>query len=149
MINLMNSWSSFYSSLITFHSFKYFFNFLLLRKECEDSTQKFYTPFHRVRVVVVEIALAARETGHGSLEPRGSVRFRGGAVQNRVVVRRWTGMRHARSTTTRESVPKRTTLRVSARPRLARVPAIAHVHPAQSLGEDSDLCKRNRFVNDD
>lgn len=108
-----------------------------------------FSPFHRVRVVVVEIALAARETGHGSLEPRGSVRFRGRAVQNRVVVRRWTGMGHAGSTTTRESVPKRAALRVSARPRLARVSAIAHVHPAQSLGQDSDLCKRNRFVNDD
>lgn len=124
-------------------------DFLLLWKKFGNFTFHLAPPLHRVRVVVVEIALAARETGHGSLEPRGSVRFRGWAVQNRVVVRRWTGMRHARSTTTRESVPKRTALRVSARSRLARVPAIAHVHPAQSLGEDSDLCKRNRFVNDD
>lgn len=124
-------------------------DFLLFWKKFGNFTFHLPPPLHRVRVVVVKIALAARETGHGSLEPRDSVRFRGWTVQNRVVVRRWTGMRHARSTTTRESVPKRTALRVSARSRLARVPAIAHVHPAQSLGEDSDLCKRNRFVNDD
>ena len=88
----------------------------------------------------MKVALAAGETGHRSLVVRAAVRFHQRAVQNRVVVRRWTRMRHARPTATRESVPKRTALRVSAGPRFARVSAIADIHSAQCLGENPNLC---------
>ena len=88
----------------------------------------------------MKVALAAGETRHRSLVVRATVRFRQRAVQNRVVVRCWTRMRHARPTATRESVPERTALRVSAGPCLARVSAIADIHSAQCLGENSNLC---------
>lgn len=98
-------------------------------------------PLHRVSVVVMKVTLAAGETRHRSLVVRATaVRFHQRAVQNRVVVRRWTRMRHARPTATRESVPERTALRVSAGPRFARVSAIADIHSAQCLGENSNLC---------
>lgn len=89
----------------------------------------------------MQVALAAGEARHGPLVSDG----RHGAGlgrwwdQRRVVVRCGTRMRHARTASTGKSLPKRPALRVAAGPRLARVPAVTHVHSAQGLGQDTHL----------
>lgn len=94
----------------------------------------------------MQVTLAAGEARHSLLVSHGRHgaglgRWRG---QRRVVVRRWTRMRHTWTASTGKSLPKRPALRVAAGSRLARVPAVPHVHSAQGLGQDTHLDSQAR-----
>lgn len=123
------------------------FFFFLFCESCffslSSRSENLFLPLHRVGVVVMQVALAAGEAGHGPLVSRGRLVGAAGSRrwrdQGRVIVRSRAGMRHTWTTPARESLAKRPTFRVTAGPGLARVSAITHVHPAQRLGQDAHL----------
>lgn len=95
-------------------------------------------PFHRVGVVVMQIALAAGEAGHSPLVSHGRHCVAAGSNRRwhkpRIIIRRRTRVRYTWTTPTGESLAERPALRIAAGSGLARVPAIAHVHSTQRLG---------------
>jgi len=97
------------------------------------------SPFHRIGIIVMQIALATGEAGHSSLVSRGRHSVAVGSRrrwwhQPRIIVQRRTRVRYTRTAPTSESLAERPAFRIAAGSGLARVPAIAHVHPTQRLG---------------
>lgn len=95
------------------------------------------SPFHRIGIVVMQIAFAAGEAWHSPLVSRGrhsvTVGSRRRWHQPRIIIQRRTRVRYTWTAPTSESLAERPAFRITARSGLARVPTITHVHPTQRL----------------